>query len=181
MMIRWWEHSQKGVTDGQTDGQKIPFIELLMELHQSPGIYACFELGMDASKYAPFEVRNITIVHELWLTLHCIALLVSCWLESNYYSLSTPNRRAWVPPHWQNERKKFSGRLITETFVSFALRSLYHQNGSTYSSIKCSSVWCHDGYICQCLNSLLKRVLHVLRNTFRTVAAQFFCTASGPF
>ena len=21
MMIRWWEHSQKGVTDGQTDGQ----------------------------------------------------------------------------------------------------------------------------------------------------------------
>ena len=25
MMIRWWEHSQKGVTDGQ----KIPFIELL--------------------------------------------------------------------------------------------------------------------------------------------------------
>ena len=37
MMIRWWEHSQKGGTDGQTDGrtdgrtdgQKIPFIELL--------------------------------------------------------------------------------------------------------------------------------------------------------
>ena len=33
MMIRWWEHSQKGVTDRRTDGQterqKIPFIELL--------------------------------------------------------------------------------------------------------------------------------------------------------
>ena len=29
MMIRWWEHSQKGVTDRQTDGRKIPFIELL--------------------------------------------------------------------------------------------------------------------------------------------------------
>ena len=41
MMIRWWEHSQKGVTDRQTDGQtdrrtdgqtdrrKIPFVELL--------------------------------------------------------------------------------------------------------------------------------------------------------
>ena len=33
MMIRWWEHSQKGVTDRrtdkQTDRQKIPFIELL--------------------------------------------------------------------------------------------------------------------------------------------------------
>ena len=37
MMIRWWEHSQKGVTDGRTDGQtdrrtdgrKIPFVELL--------------------------------------------------------------------------------------------------------------------------------------------------------
>ena len=37
MMIRWGEHSQKGVTDGRTDGQtdrrtdgrKIPFVELL--------------------------------------------------------------------------------------------------------------------------------------------------------
>ena len=37
VMIRWWEHSLKGVTDrqtdrrtdGRTDGQKIPFIELL--------------------------------------------------------------------------------------------------------------------------------------------------------
>ena len=37
MMIRWWEHSQKGVTDGRTDGQTDgqtdrrtePFIELL--------------------------------------------------------------------------------------------------------------------------------------------------------
>ena len=33
MMIRWWEHSEKGVTGGQTDrstnGQKILFIELL--------------------------------------------------------------------------------------------------------------------------------------------------------
>ena len=29
MMIRWGEHSQKGVTDGRTDGWKIPFVELL--------------------------------------------------------------------------------------------------------------------------------------------------------
>ena len=33
MVIRWWEHSQKGVTDGQTDRRtdrrKIPFVELL--------------------------------------------------------------------------------------------------------------------------------------------------------
>ena len=29
MMIRWWEHSENGVTDGRTDGQKIPFIKLL--------------------------------------------------------------------------------------------------------------------------------------------------------
>ena len=33
MMIRWWEHSQKGVTDGQSDGQTDrqtePFMELL--------------------------------------------------------------------------------------------------------------------------------------------------------
>ena len=29
MMIRWWEHSKKGVTDGRTDGRTEPFIELL--------------------------------------------------------------------------------------------------------------------------------------------------------
>ena len=29
MMMRWWEHSQKAVTDRQTDGRKRPFIELL--------------------------------------------------------------------------------------------------------------------------------------------------------
>ena len=29
MMIQWWEHSQKGVTDGQTDRRTGPFIELL--------------------------------------------------------------------------------------------------------------------------------------------------------
>ena len=29
MMIRWWEHSQKGVTDRQIDRRKIPFVELL--------------------------------------------------------------------------------------------------------------------------------------------------------
>ena len=29
VMIRWWEHSQKGVTDGQADRRTEPFIELL--------------------------------------------------------------------------------------------------------------------------------------------------------
>ena len=29
MMIGWWEHSQKGVTDRRTDRRKIPFVELL--------------------------------------------------------------------------------------------------------------------------------------------------------
>ena len=29
MMIRWWEHSEKDVKDGQADGRTEPFIELL--------------------------------------------------------------------------------------------------------------------------------------------------------
>ena len=29
MMMRWWEHNQKGVIDRRTDGRKIPFIKLL--------------------------------------------------------------------------------------------------------------------------------------------------------
>ena len=34
MMIQWWEHSEKGVTDVQTDRRKIPFAELLGRTHK---------------------------------------------------------------------------------------------------------------------------------------------------
>ena len=46
-------------------------------------------------KYAPFEVRIITIVHELWLTIHLVfRLFRDDW--GPIYSLSTLNGRAWV-------------------------------------------------------------------------------------
>ena len=119
----------------------------IMELHQSPGIHACFELRMDASKYAPFEVRTITIVHELWLTLHCFcfASFVLIGIQFLPFQHQTGEREFL---HTDTVSGKFLGRLTTETFVSFALRSHYHRNGSTYSAITCwSSVWCHDGSI----------------------------------
>ena len=34
MMIGWWEHSQKGVTDRRTDGRTEPFIELLGQIQR---------------------------------------------------------------------------------------------------------------------------------------------------
>ena len=89
-------------------------------------------------KYAPFEVRIITIVHELWLTIHYSFSLVSCWLGSIIFPFNT--KRASVSlQHWHTERKIFSGQLTTETIVSFALRSLYHRNGLNPSSINCCS------------------------------------------
>ena len=55
-------------------------------------------------KYAPFEVRIITIVHELWLTLHYVFSLVSCWLGSNFSHFNT-KRASVSPQHWHTERK----------------------------------------------------------------------------
>ena len=145
-----------------------------MELHQSPGIHACFELRMDASKYAPFEVRTITIVHELWLTKYCVCFACFVLIDIQFlpFQRQTGERESL---HTDTVSGKFLRRLTTETFFSFALCSHYHQNGSTYSAKTCcSSVWCHDDSICQCLNSLLKRVLHVLHNTLGQSLRSFF-------
>ena len=126
-----------------------------------------------------WELYNCTwtVAH---ITLYCFACFVLIGIQllfpfnTKQASVSPPTLTKWA--------EKFSGRLTIETFVSFALRSLYHQNGSTYSSIKCcSSVWCHDGYTCQCLNSLWSVFCMFCAILFRTVAAQFFCAASGPF
>ena len=89
-------------------------------------------------KYTPFEVRIITIVHELWLTIHYGFSLVSCWFGSILYLLNAKQASVSLR-HWHTERWFFTGHFTTETIVSFALRSLYHQNGFDPSSINCCS------------------------------------------
>ena len=59
MMIRWWEHSKKGVTDRQTDRRKIPFVELLGRRYQKrntkkwgyPSSWLVIEDGNSTSVY----------------------------------------------------------------------------------------------------------------------------------
>ena len=50
MMIRWWEHGEKSVTDrqtdGRTDGRKIPFVELCA-LFRS---HLCIQTGVTVRK-----------------------------------------------------------------------------------------------------------------------------------
>ena len=104
----------------------------------------------------------------------CFVLIRVKFIPSQH---STGERESSTLTHWA---VFFTGHLTTETIVSFALRSLYHQNGFDPSSINCcSSVKCYDGYICRCPNTLLKRVLHVLRNTFSTVPAHLSAPLQG--
>ena len=144
-----------------------------VELHSSTGIQACFELRMDASKYAPFEVRTFTIVHELGL-MNCFLFFVCFVLIGNkLYSFQ----------HQTDERESSALTSRPENSQADSLPklslvlpfcALYHQNGSTYKAINCCSTVCHvDGHLVSVLNSLLKRVLHVLRNTLGQLLRSF--------
>ena len=72
MMIRWWEHSQKGVTDGrtdsqtdrQTDGRTEPFIELLGRswIIAKQSIYLCTYLTMNTCHSCPRQLHQQTSV-----------------------------------------------------------------------------------------------------------------------
>ena len=57
-------------------------------------------------KYAPFEVRIITIVHELWLTIHYSFSLVSCWVGSIKILPFNTQRASMSLWHWHTERQK---------------------------------------------------------------------------
>ena len=107
--------------------------QYIVELRLSPGIHACFELRMDASKVRSIRGSDhYTIVHELWLTIdYCFRLF--CVDSGQIYTFSTGERESSTLTHWA---VFFTGHLTTETFVCFALRSLYHQNGFDPSSIK---------------------------------------------
>ena len=109
-----------------------------------------------------------TGTHELFFVFRLFRV---DWLK--IILLSTPNRRAWVL-RTDIPSGKFPGRFTTETLLSFAFCALYHQSGSTYKAINCCSTVCHvDGHLVSVLNSLLKRVLHVLRNTFGQLLRSF--------
>ena len=68
MMIRWWEHSQKGVTDGQTDGQTdwtIHRAALSQLKNKSEGFDSCdrpsnlIEIGFKSSIFQPVWPWNL--------------------------------------------------------------------------------------------------------------------------
>ena len=102
MMIRWWEHSQKGVTDGRTDGQTENTI--------------CRAAWSQLKMY-PFDdfimsylyCQNRAFSHfKTWIILHKVCILLSpytaWWHQTgsnkcrNYYLFAgKPMKLFWIP------------------------------------------------------------------------------------
>ena len=109
---------------------------------------------------------------------------VLCWsvFQMRNSSLSTLKQTNVSPhTHWLHEREKHK-RFSTETLLLFTLPALYRQNGFFLRNNKMLFLqlplwWCPS----RCLKSPLKRVLHVLRNTFVSSHRAVFLRRFGPF
>ena len=78
MMIRWWEHSQKGVTDRQTDRQmenticRAAWSQLKTPLLSNIKLYASFRHHMwiqtwvTVRKQLSWVVTSVTLTFDLW-------------------------------------------------------------------------------------------------------------------
>ena len=129
-------------------------------------------------QYAPFDVRSLLCT---WTGLMNVRFsFVLCWSVSRRNSSLSTLKQTNVSPHthWLHERKK-PNRFYSETFVllhtsrSFPSKWLHScHNKLLFHTL---SLWWHTS---RCLKSPLKRVFHVLRITWWTVTAQFFCAAS---
>ena len=94
-------------------------------------------------------------------------------------SLSTLKHTNVSPhTHWLHERKK-PNRFYSETLVllhtSRSFPSIWLHSCHNKLLFHTLPLWWHTS---RCLKSPLKRVFHVLRITWWTVTAQFFCAAS---
>ena len=94
MIIWWWEHSQKGVTDRRTNGRKIPFIKLLGRIagtlgcvfidnktHES-GVTKC----TTGEAWSAFSWHHSSVFHCQW-THNQVFLLLSHMLIENAKSI----------------------------------------------------------------------------------------------
>ena len=108
MMIRWWEHSQKGVTDGQTDGQTDRRTE--NTIHRA----------------AWSQLK--TIGHLFYATSSFVQHFVGIGNSNWSYSLETPNLghiRRFLEPcdleNWRMTLKKNRATLLSniKLYVSF--------------------------------------------------------------
>ena len=119
---------------------------------------------MDASKYAPFELSQCT-----WTGLMNLRFsFVLCWsvFQIRFTSLSTLKQTNVSPhTHWLHERKIPTVSLLKLSFYSTS-RSLPSKwcilRNNKMLFLPLPLWWCPS----LCLKSPLKRVLHVLRNTF---------------
>ena len=85
VMIRWWSHSEKGVTDRQTDGRKRPFIEQcdletwrmtlnynrapllsIIKLYASLHHHMWIQTGVTVRKRLSLVVTTVNLTFDLW-------------------------------------------------------------------------------------------------------------------
>ena len=133
---------------------------------------------MDASKYAPFDVRSLLCT---WTGLMNVRFsFVLCWSvfkkEFLPFNTKTDERE---PSHTLTSRAEknqpflFWNSRVLHTSRSFPSKWLHScHNKLLFHTLP---LWWHTS---RCLKSPLKRVFHVLRITLWTVTAQFFCAAS---
>ena len=103
MMIRWWEHSQKGATDRQTDGQTENTIIIQSAL--------CLQIGRNCSTIQRLETAGISVTKIWWgLRWH----MTSCPTKFVLNPVSGLSENVRKLPH-QSEarhRREISGALL---------------------------------------------------------------------
>ena len=121
---------------------------------------------MDASKYAPFDVRTFTMYMNWAHELKVFVCFVLIGISNKITSLSTLKQTNVSPhTHWLHERKIPTVSLLKLSFYSSSrslLSKWYILRNNKMLFLPLPLWWCPS----QCLKSPLKRVLHVLRNTF---------------
>ena len=90
MMIRWWEHSQKGVTDGRTDGQTDRQTDRQTEntIHRAAWSQLKITFTVNAVGYVSFLVGDSRIAMQM-NTRPLLVNIVDC--EKSRQSLKVPS------------------------------------------------------------------------------------------
>ena len=105
MMIRWWEHSQKGVTDGQTDGQTDRRTENTIHRAAWSQLKIIDGIGPEYGKINPIIIVRSKICQDIPLTARTV------WYPWCYCIFQQiPIDAAWVNCH-------LSGALLSVWFI----------------------------------------------------------------
>ena len=84
MMIRWWEHGEKGVTDGQTD-------------RRTDGLNQSYSCLVAAKKFFYHILFDMKLLNYLFCDM--FGSVLECYELTHISWLSTPGNHAWLNRH----------------------------------------------------------------------------------